>query len=218
MTLQGALPVENGSRSVRNDPIDGHPHHTHPATRRGRPAVAWTVVATVIALITVWQIAGQNPKLSPSGVGYVDAAFVQYQDSFPTRYAAWVVWDEPRGAQVALVLRNERPWPVTVAAMDSNTITTTRFAPLTSDDFDTRELSDYSFSDRITVPANGRLVLAVRISAGCVPMSAGTTSGASSIAIATTSLGVEGTATVELETSFVAGFTAEHVPGPECAG
>ena len=218
MTLPGALPGDDLSPTDQDDPSAEASPPSSPPARRTRPVAVWTAAGLALALVVAWQVAGRSPALVPSGVGYVDTAFVQYQNAFPTRYASWVVWDEPAGAQVAMVLRNDRPWPVTVAAMDPNTITTTRLASLAPGDEGTLGLTDYTFSDRITVPADGQLVLAVQISAGCVPMSAGTTSGASAVTLATTSLGVPGTATVELETAVVAGFTTDHEPGPECAG
>ncbi len=217
MTQQGALPAAAGDETAPRSPLGAETRSASPGATRRRQAALWTAGVVALALIAGWQAAGRSTDLSPSGVTYVDPAFVQYQDASPTRDATWVVWDESRGAEVAMVLRNPRPWPVTVAAMDPTSVTTTRFAPVASDDYGMRSLSDYSFSDRITVPANGQLLLAVRISAGCVAMSAGAAAGTSSVTVGATSLGVTSAETIELATAFTAGFTADHEPGSDCA-
>lgn len=188
-------------------------------SRRGRRVAVLALAGLVVVTLISRAVVADRPGIEVTGATWLDPAFVGDVGT-PDRYETWTVWDAADGGRVAVLVRNPRPWPITVAALDAadgtdvSGVTTTRVAPVSlADGFDP---ATFELSDSVRVAAGGTFALDVVVSDRCVSVSAGSAVGTDRVEVAVTSLGLTRPATVELPSTFMAGSTVDHEPAADC--
>lgn len=195
---------------------DATPQAKHP---RGRVIAAWMAVVVLAALAATWVVAGFNPSLEPVGVSWQSPAFVEHTDaSTSDGEATWVAWDDDDEAWASVVVRNPRPYPVTLSGMS-----TTDPAEVQVAAFDVEERGyfigpqDVSPVPELRLRSGGSAVVLLHVSDRCVPMMAGGATGVDVATVKVTSLGITRTLEVPFPATYMAGTTTGHDADPTCA-
>ena len=179
-----------------------------------------TVVGVLCAAMVAWLLVSQNPALTSPTMSWQSASFVEQprvgaaEDQKPT----WVVWDQPSGAWASVVVHNARPYPVTVSPGSMGNVAQVqiaRFDPAAGDD--DISASHVTAVSSLRVPAGGYLVVSLRVSDRCVPMSAGGATGDDSATVNVTTLGLTASLDVPFPATYMAGTTTGHAADPSCA-
>lgn len=173
----------------------------------------------ICAAVVAWLLVSQNPALNKAGMSWQSASFVEQPQvgAAEGQNATWVVWDQPSGAWASVVVRNARPYPVTVSPGSMGTVADVqiaRFDPAAGDD--DISANHVTAVPRLRVPAGGYLVVSLRVSDRCIPMTAGGATGVDTATVNVTTLGLTASLDVPLPATYMAGTTTGHTADASC--
>jgi len=130
-----------------------------------------------------------------------------------------VVWDNDSEAWASVLVRNTRPYPVTVSPVSVGNVVEVQVAA-----YDYPEQGGLISPEYVTpaasleVPSGGYLVVLLHVSDRCVEMSAGNATGGSDVAtVNVTTFGMTKSLDVPFPATYFAGTTTDHVADPSCA-
>ncbi len=208
------------------------PHNALPtsddATARTRPRRAlqvalWGTAVVASGALAAWLLAGLNPSLTPTGLSWQGPKFTEQPQvagaGVNDQGKTWTAWDQESGAWASVLVRNTRPYPVTVSPASAGNVVDVRVARGESP-----EQGGYIRPEDVTpvahlkVPSGGYVVVLLHVSDRCVEMSAGSaTGGSNSATVNVTSLGLTHSLDVPFPATYLAGTTTGHAADPSCA-
>lgn len=198
--------------------VDEPPAVAPLAPRRRRP-LPLAVLALALVLVAGWQVAGRWPALEDGGATWHSGSFTPESEGMldSDRQPAWVVWDDDAGGWASVLVRNARPFPVTLVPGRTSPWVEVRVAQAVGYprvvDIDPGHLP---VLDRVTVPAGGYAVVAARVSSRCLDMGSETFYFTDVAVVEVTALGVTTTTEAPLGGRFSTATTKGHSPDPTC--
>jgi len=191
---------------------------TAPA-RSGRALriVIWASIGVVAALLVVWFVAAKNPSLAPAGMSWQSDAFVNEASPGSPNEGVWVTWDRPEGAWASVVVKNDRPYAVTLSPGVESPLTKVQIAAYDIDSTNTvMDAEAVEAVQELRVPAGGNALVSLHVSDRCSQMEPGSSAGTSSASVEVTALGVTSQLEVPFPGTYLAGTTAGHDADPAC--
>ncbi|MGC4175728.1 hypothetical protein [Demequina sp.] len=189
-----------------------------PSSRALR-VVAWIAFVLVALLIAAWFVAAKNPRLEGAGMSSQSGEFELNDESdwMDADEAEWTVWDQPGGAWASIVVKNARPYPVTLAPSDP-----TRFGEVQVAAFDptstasTMDAESVTPADSLRVEPGGYALVSLRVTADCVILSPGGAIGSDAAEVKVTTFGITSTLEVPFGAMYWAGWRGSHTPDADC--
>ena len=188
------------------------PTHPHPRMKR---TVVWVSIAAGATLLAALLVAAKNPALEYAGPSWQSGDFVEQAPLDPSN-PAYVVWDQPSGASATVVVKNNRPYPVTVS-----TGTQAPFIEVTLAEFDPNGEAEARAEyldglESLQLAPGDQAVVALRVSPRCMDLSAGGSMGTDVVTLDVTTFGITSPAEVQFPATYMAGTTSDHTSKPGC--
>lgn len=206
--------------SERHAPESGASESAVPAARTAKAAprrtsavVLWGLAILAFLLVAAWILGGVNPSLAPGGVSWHDAAFVEpsADEASSDEQPTWTAWDLDTGAKASVLMRNDRPYPITVAPGPANHIVRVEIAGYDPDGATASVSPDFlTTTPRLHVPAGGYVVVIMQVSDRCFPMEAGSATGNDVAVVEVTTFGITRGLEVQFPGTYMAGTTTGH--------
>ena len=218
MTVQTSSPGTGSPDTAPSATTDVATAKARPS--RARPIAVWSVVVVLTALVATWLLAGFNPALSPTGFSWQGPEFVEQKVPGATddQEKTWTAWDTESGAWASVLVRNTRPYPVTVSPASVGNVVEVQVAA-----YDYPEAGGLISPEAVTpaasleVPSGGYVVVLLHVSDRCVEMMAGGATGGSDVAtVNVTTLGITHSLDIPFPATYLAGTTTDHMADPSC--
>ena len=188
-------------------------------SRRALRIFIWAVIALLVAFVVSWFVAAKNPSLAQAGMSWQSDVFVENEptSTFDDELPQWTAWDQPDGAWASVVIKNDRPYAVTIAPgadLPAQLVKIGAFDPVTTSTAMDPARRDSVPSLRLA-PGDYAIVM-LRVSDRCAELSAGSATGSDTALVKITTLGVTEPYEVQFPATYMAGTTNGHGADPTC--